>query len=195
MIIGLYIILLIPFYIKYPEIESKALIVIQYFGKILRGDNSYSKKEQTALLAWIVKLFFAPLMISWLANHVFNMLNNIHATTQNLSLISTDFLTFFNSNFFWMAFSVILFIDVLFFTLGYLLEGPLFKNTIKSVEPTLIGWAVAILCYPPFNSNVTNIIGWYSNDFPTFANSSTHIIMNISILILMAIYSRASFAL
>ena len=94
-----------------------------------------------------------------------------------------------------MAFSVILFIDVFFFTMGYLLEAPFLKNTIKSVEPTIIWWIVAVMCYPPFNSNITNIIGWYSTDFPSFVNIYVHIWLNICILILMGIYSRASLSL
>lgn len=134
-------------------------------------------------------------MITWLSQHVFSLVNNIYATTQSMELLSTDFLSFFNNNFFWMAFSLILFIDVFFFTFGYLLEAPFLKNTIKSVEPTLIGWAVAILCYPPFNNYIGNFIQWYSTDFPQFASPAVHVAMNLSILVLMGIYSWASFAL
>jgi len=152
-----YFVLLVPYYLVYKT-PSKARIVIGYFWKVLRGDNTQSPQEQTALLAWIVKIFFAPLMITWLTQHVFNMLNNIHSSYNSMALFSTDFLLFFNNHFFWTAFSLILFIDVFFFTLGYLLEAPFLKNTIRSVEPTIIGWAVAIFCYPPFNSHVTNII-------------------------------------
>lgn len=193
-VVRLYVVLLIPYYIYYKT-PSKARTVIWYFKKVISGDPSQSQKEKTAILSWLVKLFWAPLMITWLSGHIFNMFNNIYNTSQNIALFSTDFLVFFNTHFFWMAFTVILFIDVFFFTLGYLLEAPFLKNTIKSVEPTLIGWGVAIFCYPPFNTHITNLIGWYSTDFPTFANSYIHVWLNITILILMAIYSRASLAL
>lgn len=191
----LYFILLIPYYIFYNNIESKARIVIGYLKKVIVWDNSQSEIERTALLAWIVKIFFAPLMITWLSEHIFNMLNNLHSSYLGISLFSTDFLVFFNSNFFWTAFSLILFIDVLFFTLWYLLEAPFLKNTIRSVEPTIIGWAACIFCYPPFNSQVGKFIDWFSNDFPNFANMYVHIWMNLTILVLMGIYSRASFSL
>lgn len=189
-----YFILLIPYYLVYTS-ESKWRIILQYLWKVAKGNPKQTDKEQTALLAWIVKIFFAPLMITWLTQHIFNMINNLHDSYQNIALLSTDFLIFFNNHFFWTAFTLILFIDVFFFTLWYLLEAPFLKNTIRSVEPTIIGWGVCIFCYPPFNTHVTNLIGWFSSDFPTFWNPFVHVTLNIVLLILMAIYSRASFAL
>lgn len=193
-IVVLYIIMLIPYYIIYP-LKSKARIVIWYFMKVASGNRSYSEIEKTALLAWIVKLFFVPLMITWLSGHIFSMTNNLYGAYGNIALFSTDFLVFFNEYFFWTAFSLILFSDVLFFTLWYLLEAPFLKNTIRSVEPTIIGWAVCIFCYPPFNSHVTNLVGWYSTDFPSFAHPYVHVAMNIIILLLMGIYAWASLSL
>jgi protein-S-isoprenylcysteine O-methyltransferase Ste14 len=193
-IVVLYIIFLIPFYVIYPE-SSKARIVINYFCKVVSGDNSYSQREKTALLAWIVKLIFVPLMITWLSQHIFTTINNTQHLLENTDLISSNFLVFFNAHFFWTAFNLILFIDVLFFTLGYLIEIPKLKNTIKSVEPTLIGWAVVLLCYPPFNNYTGNFISWYSTDFPQFWNMYVHIVMNLFLLGLMGIYAWASFSL
>lgn len=189
-----YIILLIPFYIVYPQ-ASKARITLWYFKKVLWGAHIQTQSEKTALLAIIVKLFFIPLMLVWLTNHIANMINNLVNSYGDIALFSSDFLMFFNTHFFWTAFSLILFVDVLFFTLWYLLEAPFLKNTIKSVEPTIIGWAVVILCYPPFNNITSNFISWYSTDFPSFANPYIHITLNIIILVLMAIYAWASWAL
>jgi hypothetical protein len=134
-------------------------------------------------------------MIVWLSQHIFNLINSSYAGLQNISLFSSDFLLFFNAHFFWIAFNTILFIDVFLFTMGYMLEAPFLKNTIKSVEPTIIGWAVTLLCYPPFNSYIGNIVNWYSTDFPQFGNIYIHLFFNFCILILMGIYAWASFAL
>lgn len=193
-VIVLYIVLLIPFYIVYPQ-KSKARIIVYSFYKIISWDNSYSQKEKTALLSWIVKLFFIPLMITWLTKHIFSTINNWNYLASEISLFSSDFLVFFNTHFFWAAFNTILFIDVLFFTLWYLIEIPKLKNTIKSVEPTIIGWLVVILCYPPFNNYTNNFISWYSTDFPQFWNMYLHLGLNIMILILMGIYAWASLSL
>ena len=40
-------------------------------------------------------------------------------------------------------------VDVMFFRGGYGVEHPWLRNEIRSVEPTLLGWLVALLCYPP----------------------------------------------
>lgn len=93
-------------------------------------------------------------MVSWLSGHIFDMTNNLYKAYTNASQFSIDFFTFFDTYFFWTAFTIILFMDVFFFTIGYLVEAPFLKNTIKSVEPTVIGWIVAIICYPPLNSTM-----------------------------------------
>jgi len=194
-IVVIYTILLVPYYLYFPE-KSKARILWWYLKKVVVWrDNSISEKERLSLLSWIVKFFFAPLMVMWLSDHIFSLSNNIYNVWWNSSLIQLDFLSFFNNHFFWFAFSLILFLDVLFFTLWYLLESPLFKNTIRSVEPTIIGWVVALICYPPFNDTLSNIIGWYSQDFPQFENPVIHISMAVFILTLMGVYSWASVSL
>lgn len=190
----LYIIFLIPYYLVYPH-ASKARLALRSVRRTISWDTTTVEKEKTAILAIIVKLFFIPLMLVWLTNHITNMINNLSKSYSDIALFSTDFLQFFNTHFFWTAFSLILFIDVLFFTLGYLIESPYLKNTIKSVEPTIIGWAVVIFCYPPFNDITSNYVSWYSTDFPSFGDPIVHVGLNISILILMAIYTSASWSL
>lgn len=194
-IITLYIGLLIPFYIIYPQ-ESKARLVLWYTKKkLINKYTQINSKEKIAFLAWWVKWFFAPLMIFWLTGHIFNMINNIYNFFTNLSIAWENFLYFFNTFFFYMAFSCILFFDVFFFTLWYLIEAPFLKNTIRSVDTTLLWWWVALAAYPPFNNATNSILWWHSTDFPQFTNASLHITMNICILILMGIYSRASMSL
>jgi hypothetical protein len=134
-------------------------------------------------------------MVVWLTEHVFSLINNWHSLSQNIALSSNDFLLFFDNHLFWTLFSSILFFDVFFFTVGYLVEMPALKNVIKSVEPTFIGWLVAIMCYPPFNNFTGQLVSWYSTDFPEFDIPWVHLTMNILILLLMGIYARASLAL
>ncbi|MBW7955015.1 DUF1295 domain-containing protein [Candidatus Gracilibacteria bacterium] len=195
-IIKLYFILLIPFYAFFDG-ESKARIILGFlYNKIIkRNKKNITQAEKTAILAWIVKGFFAPLMIFWLTGHIFELTNNLYKSYINFDLINQSFLSYFNQYFFYTAFSLILFLDVLFFTLGYLIEGKIFKNEIISVEPTFFGWFVALASYPPLNQTTNTILGWYSTDFPQFSNFYIHIILNILILILMGIYSWASFSL
>lgn len=193
-IIILYILLLIPFYIYFKD-KSKARIIIDYIIK-KNKDIKYkiNNQQQTSILAWIVKWFFAPLMIIWLTTHIVTSLNNIYFSTNDILLIK-DFLLYFNKDFFFLFLGLILFFDVLFFTLWYLIESPKLKNKIKSVDTNILWWLFVLLCYPPFNTYTTNIIWWYSSDFPHFNNEYIHIILNISILIFMWIYAWASVSL
>lgn len=115
-VIALYIILLVPYYLTYPY-ASKARLALRYMKRVMIGDHTKNEKEKTAVLAIIVKLFFIPLMLVWLTNHIVNMMNNLSNSYRDIELLSTDFLNFFNMHFFWTAFSLILFVDVLFFTL------------------------------------------------------------------------------
>jgi protein-S-isoprenylcysteine O-methyltransferase Ste14 len=189
-----YIVLLIPFYL-FEKDASKARITLDFLkNKICIPDYEIQDYEKTALLSWVLKWFFAPLMIFWLTWHVFSLLNNTAWFLNNLNSYWA-FDLFFKNNLFPTFFSAILFLDVVFFTLWYLLEWKMFKNTIKSVEPTMLWWSVALMCYPPFNASVWKIIPWASHDMARFSNVYALVFFNTLLLILMFIYSQASVSL
>ncbi len=194
-IIIAYIIFLVPFYIYYKD-RSKARITINYLiNKIKDFRYKIKKEEKVAILTWIVKLFFVPLMIVWFSSQLFTMLNNIYLASNDIHILSYNFLVYFQKHLFWLAMAIILFIDLIFFTIWYLIEIPVLNNKIKSVESTFLWWLVVLACYPPFNTYTTKVIWWYSEEFPKFDNTIIHIGLNSSILILMWIYSRASLSL
>lgn len=194
-IILLYALLLIPFYIFHTQ-DSKALIIVKYVQKKVKSSTyTISNYEKTSILAWCVKLFFAPLMILFLTDAIVTISNNTFFAYWDRYLLEHSFIEFFNKHIFWWCFAIILWIDVLFYTLWYLIESPRLKNSIKSVEPTALGWWVVLICYPPFNTWLTNFIGWYSTNFPQFTSTYFHLFFNISILLLMGFYSYASVSL
>src|SRR3989344_2662292 len=102
-----------------------------------------SKGDKNLWLFTLVKAFFAPIMINFL-------IGNFKAVVWTISY--TNLL-----NFMFM-------IDTAFFTFGYLIEHKRLGNMVKSVEPTLFGWLIALACYPPFNSVTGGYLGGYSND-------------------------------
>lgn len=92
-----------------------------------------------AVLSLLVKIFFLPMLVSWSINNVIYQDELI----RDLSISFHDIQRF-------LIASLIL-IDVAIFSLGYLTELPQLRNRIRSVEPTLLGWAVCLVCYPPYN--------------------------------------------
>lgn len=79
--------------------------------------------------------------------------------------------------------------------MGYLIELPFLQNQIKSVETTVLGWAVALACYPPFNDVTLKLFAWHSTDFPKFSNSVLFYVFSFSLLFCMGVYSWASWSL
>jgi protein-S-isoprenylcysteine O-methyltransferase Ste14 len=71
-----------------------------------------------------------------------------------------------------MAYDFVFIVDCGWAFFGYLAESRFLGNKTKSVEPTGIGWACAIFCYPPFN----NILGTYAPFGPSFAHIKSDII-------------------
>ena len=191
----LYIILLIPFYLIEKE-ESKALSIIKTINnKIKNKKYKINKQEKTNILSWLLKLFYVPLMLSWISNNLFIVLNKIYNLVDNSDLLFNSTQYFLNNYIFLSILPIIILIDLLFFTLWYLLESKYLNNKIKSVDPTLFWWSIALVCYPPFNEWLNNILWFYSSNFPTFNNIYLHITINIIFLIFFTLYTSASISL
>jgi protein-S-isoprenylcysteine O-methyltransferase Ste14 len=124
---------------------------------------------------------------------------NYHAIVSNIISLSK---THFGSVTDVMIFSyplllaLIFFIDTAYFAFGYITESSVLQNKVKSVEPTLLGWVAALLCYPPFNATITSaIIPWYPNDGVRFWSTEATAIAYFVIIALYTIYVWASVAL
>jgi len=196
-----YSLLLLIFYLveKTPR-PSKSIFAMRALRTILFSPArtipaGLSRDERLGLLSVLLKGFFAPIMLLSLFEFTSAMIANGQFLLGHVSALQRDFLGVFNSNGFWFMFQVILFLDVFFFTIGYLIEHPALKNEIRSVDPTLLGWAVTLACYPPFNLITIRILGGNISDFPQFSNPAMHIAVNMMMLVLMAVYASASIAL
>jgi protein-S-isoprenylcysteine O-methyltransferase Ste14 len=150
-------------------------------------------EERLALLACALKAFFAPLMVMSLMIFCNGMLGNM------LALLGGDGGTVtegvLRGRSFWLILQTILLIDVLVFTFGYLVELPQLNNQIRSVDPSLLGWTVTLICYPPFNAVTNYVYGSTASDFPQFDDPTAHAVLNGLLLMLMAAYTWASVAL
>lgn len=197
-----YIIFLIPYrLIKKKQEESKSLIAIRallrkFYYLFSKKRPKISSKEKTAILSILVRAFFLPLMINWAMGHFVELYDYSQTIfSHNLPYLENIFI-FFNRYLFWLIFSLILFVDTIYFSFGYLVESDWLGSKIRSVEPTLLGWLVAVLCYPPFNILVMLIFPWQSqNGVNDFSSPITNSILNVLIIILMGIYGWATLAL
>ena len=215
-LIALYVVVLVPYYARYPWLHSKAFVFVQGLGLSLRRLGrpqsrarrnlqsqhrwrlpiraGLSPAAKQAGLALLLKFFFAPLMINWCLNHVADMANSVMQVIDGVREGVTG-RELFDTSLFWACFQLILFIDTLLFTLGYIIEVPALGNRIRSVDPTFFGWFICLCCYPPFNDFTGRFLQWQSSDFPHFANSTVHYIANATLLLSLGIYSWASVAL
>lgn len=117
------------------------------------SDFSFNRSHKTALLSIFVKLFFAPLMTVFFFDQFKHLVNNLGFIEEKLSMLNEQgFIGLFSiADFYHISFSIIFSIDVGIAWAGYVFTMRWLKNSYVSVEPAFLGWAVALLCYPPFN--------------------------------------------
>jgi protein-S-isoprenylcysteine O-methyltransferase Ste14 len=207
----LYAVVLIPYYALNPWMHSKSfvfvrgswLLLTQHRSKPHRIDGSPmrlplqlapSRTMKQAALALLLKFFFAPLMINWCLSHAGDLAASLIQLADQIRE-GTVGRMLFDSTLFWACFQLILFVDTLLFTLGYLIELPSLRNRIRSVDPTFFGWFICLACYPPFNEFTMRFVPWQSSDFPFFGNIAIHLAVNVTLLTALAIFSWASLSL
>jgi protein-S-isoprenylcysteine O-methyltransferase Ste14 len=111
--------------------------------------ETFGSDDKKILLGVFVKMFFVPLMTVFFTDQFTHLVRNWSYIITLLAGANGDarftLLDFYN-----VSFTVIFAVDVGLAWCGYAISTRWLKNTCISVEPTLLGWLVAILCYPPF---------------------------------------------
>lgn len=153
-----------------------------------------------AVLISFVKFFFAPLMISFffdnLAFLVFNAVILEQWATQGFGLSEPSYLW---KHIYGFTYSLLISVDTIIFAFAYIVEHRRFGNKIKSVEPTILGWASALICYPPlvrFAGQFSGEIGLVFYRPPTPVIAFEYVVFfEVLALMFFAIYVWASIAL
>lgn len=177
-----------------------------YFYWCLRRDHDpHDAYDEVALLAlgqikgrdwweigrhyrnWLVKAFFMPLMISYMIG-----------STQGLIHAPVEFPDFQAAYQFGHA--IIMFADLLYAAIGYVVTLRILNAHIRSSEPTFRGWVVAIACYTPFWDvmlfsrffDYSDEIFWYNwlENYPVI-----EVVWGCAILGLLTVYSLATVCL
>ncbi|HXQ64221.1 MAG TPA: isoprenylcysteine carboxylmethyltransferase family protein, partial [Steroidobacteraceae bacterium] len=134
---------LVPFYMLWADRRSGETRDEYYeFGALVMGrwrsvDRAVVGRH---LLGWTVKAYFLPLMTVYLGDEIRALYRAVGATgTGTMSVYDV---------FFHLSYAV----DLLYCVVGYTTTIRLFDTHIRSVEPTVAGWLVALICYQPFYS-------------------------------------------
>jgi protein-S-isoprenylcysteine O-methyltransferase Ste14 len=114
-------------------------------GRAVLGHPADARRDDLAMHArgWLIKAFFLPLFVVFVHNQIDGILRwNL---TDLRDLRAYAFLT-----------DAIYAIDVLYATLGYCLSLRLLDAHLRSAEPTMFGWVVALECYQPFWGRISS---------------------------------------
>ena len=197
-----FLIFILPFrYFKKRQDRSKSLIflsvLVQICSKIFQKEPTKIKKEDwVAFLSLLVRAFYFPLMANWCLFRLEDLIS-FSASLKILGLLdSRNLAEFFNKYLFWFLFNLLFFVDTFIFSVSYLLESKFLGNKIRSVEPTIFGWLVALACYPPINNLTGRFLSWETKDSVTdFSSQNVNLFFNVLIILALIIYAWASIAL
>lgn len=92
-----------------------------------------------------------------------------------------------------VAYDLIFAVDCGIALLGYASESRWLDNKTRSVDPTALGWAACLACYPPFN----NVLGTYlplPNGPAIVTNDTALLVLRGATVLLFAVYAAATVA-
>ena len=129
-----------------------------------RHENAHVKNLARGLL---VKFFFIPVMVSFCFGNWSNW--QFHAQRFAQEFVKSDWTSVADIGrntqaIAAMIFAFILLVDVCIGLVGYLASCRMLDTQVTSAEPTLLGWVVALLCYPPISRGITGIYLEYNQD-------------------------------
>ena len=105
------------------------------------------------VLGWLIKGFFLPLMFTYMCNDLRKFM------VYDLAQL-TAFPVWFD-----FFYDLTYFIDVGLVSMGYLMSLRITDTHLRSAEPTMLGWIVALVCYEPFWSLASKHYLAYETDF------------------------------
>ncbi|HVZ13820.1 MAG TPA: isoprenylcysteine carboxylmethyltransferase family protein [Bauldia sp.] len=181
-----------PFYIAYVDRRQvDPDDAYQQLAALLRGTRP---ADWTILrqhvLGWLVKGFFLPLMFGYVTDDLASLWSGpLIPGLDSFEIVFGRLIDLF------------FLLDVLLASITYTLTLRLLDTHIRSTEPTVLGWVVCLMCYPPFNT-VTGKFLPYDQDNLYWgkvfaATPALYVLWGSVILVLVFIYmwSTAAFGL
>ncbi|RKE37799.1 isoprenylcysteine carboxyl methyltransferase (ICMT) family protein [Paraburkholderia sp. BL23I1N1] len=144
-----YLIVAAPFYFAWMDRHQREVDdAYMLWGRLVfSGQRPANWKPVREMLAgWMVKAFFLPLMITYLSTDA-DHIGASFATAMNAPFSLSTFRFMYD-----LSFTM----DLMFGTVGYLCTLRILDTHVRSAEPTMFGWLVALICYQPFWSLISN---------------------------------------
>ncbi|OAJ53705.1 hypothetical protein A6V36_35700 [Paraburkholderia ginsengiterrae] len=144
-----YVLIAAPFYFAWMDRHQRDAddAYLLWARLLFRGERPANWRPVREMLAsWMVKAFFLPLMIVYLSTNADHL---------NASLTSALSAPFSLATFRFM-YDLSYAMDLMFGTVGYLCTLRILDSHVRSAEPTTLGWLVALICYQPFWSLISN---------------------------------------
>ena len=186
LILPWWILLALPYFYLVDSKQKQPRDGYYTMGLVVLG--RWSRVDRTLLgqhlLGWLVKGFFLPLMLTYFFSDLTRFL------AVNYTNIK-DFRTFFDA-----IYDATFLVDVGLSSMGYLMAIRVFDSHLRSAEPTMEGWVVALFCYQPFWSMFSQNYIDYSRNYAWGAwlweRPQLYMAWGICILALYAIYVWAT---
>jgi hypothetical protein len=131
-----------PFYIVYVDRrQDQPCDAYAQLAMLLGGTRPADWGPlQTHLRGWLVKAFFTPLMFVYVHNDLADIWSS-------QSMAPLDFRHVFER-----LYDLFFLFDVLLATVAYTLTLRILDNHVRSVEPTIGGWIICVICYRPLTA-------------------------------------------
>lgn len=186
-------------YMPYSLYKHVLLYRINEKSRIQLFIEAFKKKEFTKSFYQIVVLFavkflFIPLMyLALIAYGVVLWFFVLNFDLQQFSQL--PFIEFFNSVVFTFVVYFAMFIALLVYLFGYLLESKKYHSTIVSVETNWFALVVTLICYSPFFPFLMFIIPQASQDFAFFKSQEITFVVRLFIILVLVLKTIAIFNL
>jgi protein-S-isoprenylcysteine O-methyltransferase Ste14 len=145
-----------------------------------------TREEAVAFRAIAVKAIFWPLMVVGLRSLGHDLTTSAEAFFSSERFFPYGYCAIYRGLFV---------VDLVLFAVGYGVEHPWLRNEIRSVEPTMLGWLAALLCYPPLMWLTSDALGWFSSELPHFRSPTFQVAAAVAMLLGVGVYAWATLAL
>lgn len=163
---------------------AASLTAVLILPRLLTGKQPFwNDLARLGFLTIMVKFFFTPMMVSWAIAGGYTVWNGLRSFQWNVYAVNAYLV------------QLLILVDTVIFSVGYLIESKYLKNEIKSVEPTLLGWLICLWCYPPFNAFSFKPLDFYIIRISLPSPAWLHVVVLCVITCLWGIFAWSSVAL